>query len=124
MRAIRAQDGCVYHLSRADLPNPPTLEALHNVLSEHAGIPLSALIVMHPSGRQADRDSVTTLLRDESDDSDDGLVYLFDREVLVVDLESEEGKLLLDALDLDSNHLLEDVGQDRKPAVHFVLRAL
>lgn len=114
MRAVRAQDGCIYHISKADLPNPPTVEALHSVLSEYAAIPLSALIVMHPNGRQADRTSVSALVREDADDSDDGLVYLFDREVLVTDLESEEGRLFMEALDLDSDHLLDDVGHDRK----------
>lgn len=114
MRAVRAQDGAVYHISKADLPSPPTVEALHTALSEYAAIPLSALIVMHPNGRQADRDSVSSLLVDESDDSDEGLVYLFDREALTVDLESDEGRLLLDSLDLDSDRVLDDVGHDRE----------
>lgn len=114
MRAVRAQDGCIYHISKTDLPNPPTVEALHSVLSKYAAIPLSALIVMHPNGRQADRISVSALLHDDADDSDESLVYLFDREVLVTDLESEDGVLFMEALDLDVAHLLDDVGHDRK----------
>lgn len=114
MRAVRAQDGCIYHIAKADLPDPPTVEALHSVLSEYAAIPLGALIVMHPNGRQADRSSVNSLLRDEADDSDDGLVYLFDREALVIDLQSDDGRLFMEALDLDSDHLLDDVGHDRE----------
>lgn len=117
MRAVRAQDGCIYHISKDDLPSPPTVEALHSVLSEYAAIPPSALIVMHPNGRQADRASVNALLRDEADDSDEGLVYLFDREALVIDLESEDGRLFMQALDLDVDHLLDDVGHDRESAV-------
>lgn len=130
MRAIRSQDGCVYHLSQADLPRPPTIEAFHSVLSEHAEIPISALIVMHPNGRQVDRDSLALLLQDNNNaedsdkgkgkgkdkdndnDKDDQIVYLFDREVLTLDLDSQEGYELLNVLSSDIDHVLNDVGND------------
>ena len=112
MRAIRSHDGTVYSLD-GRLPCSVTLETLHSVLSDLSDIPVGALIVMHPSGRQVDRDSLHSLL-DSKAEADQTTVYVFDRELLDVDLESKNGASLLATLELDQDAVLADVGQDRE----------
>ena len=111
MRAIRSHDGVAYSVD-GRLPSNVTLEALHAVLSELSDVPVGALIVMHPSGRQVDRDSLHTLLHPSSL-PDQATVYLFDRELLEIDLEAPEGGNLLAMLELDQEAVHTDVGQDR-----------
>ncbi|CAD6577200.1 MAG: oligomeric, coiled-coil, peripheral membrane protein [Cyphobasidiales sp. Tagirdzhanova-0007] len=110
MRAIRSHDGVAYSVD-GRLPSNVTLEALHAVLSELSDVPVGALIVMHPSGRQVDRDSLHTLLHPSSL-PDQATVYLFDRELLEIDLEAPEGGNLLAMLELDQEAVHTDVGQD------------
>lgn len=135
MRIIRAHDGDV--LSMQDQPNAPpnpSLEVVHAVLSEISNIPVAALVAMHASGRQVDRESARTLLQNavgdealvrQSPKQEHGTmaageasqakahsqphseaVYLFDRELLELDLHTEEGQELLHHMDANTQDLI------------------
>lgn len=144
MRIIRAHDGDV--LSMQDQPNAPpnpSLEVVHAVLSEISNIPVAALVAMHASGRQVDRESARTLLQDAIGTGDEALVrqspkqqhgamaageasqaqphsqptseavYLFDRELLELDLHTEEGQELLHHMDANTQDLILEAEDDR-----------
>lgn len=124
MRAIRSSDGAVYAVDgRLPSHGNVTLELLHAVLSELSSIPVNMLIVMHPSGRQVDRESLHALVAADTASPHageaeirKGTIYLFDRELLDVDLDSQEGRDLLASMELDLEAVLADVGHDRESA--------
>lgn len=126
MRAVRSLDGFTRDLD-GHLPPNATLEGLYGVLSELYEIPVEALIVMHPSGRQVDRETLHGLLdssseshhnkRSQSSGNDaggPGTIYLFDRELLQLDLDSEEGLDFMKAMEADMDVVLERTHGDRK----------
>lgn len=125
MRAVRSLDGFTRDLE-GHLPPNATLEGLYGVLSELYEIPVEALIIMHPSGRQVDRETLHGLLESSSESRGDaqfqsvndpnatGTVYLFDRELLELDLDSETGLDFMKAMTIDVEHVLATTSRDRE----------
>lgn len=113
MRAIRSSDGSSYPITHL---KPSTSAAeFFDALSAVSSIPVLALIVMHPSGRQVDNESITALLKEPEDvESQERTAYLFDREILNVDLQGAEGQQLYEALQIDKERVLEDTHGDRE----------
>lgn len=135
MHAIRAHDGIILPLDGL-LPENPTLEVLHAILSEQSGIPLHALVVMHPSGRQVDRTTLHTLLEpppppppsphrqcrgDNGDlqrDEQEQVVYLFDKELLEVQSVHPEAEA--EACRQQQESLVAALAQDRECGGNWV----
>ena len=112
MHAVRAVDGLVYEISPVSVPSP-SYDALHAHLCHISGIPSAALIAMHPTGRQMEPDSVKAMFAStDSQDAAISTVYLFDKQLLELDLASMEGTATLHALDLDIDAVLHDTHQN------------
>lgn len=111
MHAIRAVDGLVYAIPSNG--HGSGYDALHAHLCHISGIPPAALIAMHPTGRQMEHESAKAMLDDDYEDEDeDATVYLFDKQLLELDLASQEGTAFLRALDLDIDAVLHDTHQN------------